>query len=312
MQDVLAGSDSHEANRGRLVDHRVVAGRRDEHPRPHPGVHVAPDVEDAVARERLPHRHALQRQRDVEHRLAPTEHVGVVGGRVRVDHLQRARPGHNLELGHEPSVDASNAMRRRGVGIGPRRNEAGSLQIHDQGPRSDDRDAQAQVGEPAVGVPGRCRKQIRQHDHGERDDAQSQHRHRHGMGQGRSESVRGPGDLRGFRRPRPRSRPCIAIEALQQQAIQESQHHRLRTQPWRTNIVAADTRRADGGAGGPPPARGGVAMTEGIDFSAASASWRDESIGGMHGPRACRGVGEMTRRPPLARSACVALAGTAC
>jgi len=58
--------------------------------------------------------------------------------------------------------------------------------------------------------------------------------------------------------------------------------------------------------------RGGVVMVEGIDFFAVSASWRDESIGGEHETHARRGAGKMTRRPPPARSACVALAGTAC
>ena len=288
-----------------------MVGRRDEHPRPHPGVHVAPDVEDSVAREHLPDRHAPQRQRDVEHRLAPTEHVGVVGGRVRVDHLQRARPGHNLELGHEPSVDASNAIRRRGVGIGSRRNEAGSLQVHDQGLRSDDGDAQAEVGERAVGILRRGRKQNRQHDHGEPDDAQSQHRHSHGMGRGRSESARGPGDRRGFRRPC----PCIAIEALQQQTIQESQHHRLRVQPWWPNIVAADTRRTWwNGLRRRSDARTGWWRRDGggYRFFGRQVPRQDETIGGEHGTYVRRGVDGMIRRHAAARYARVTPAGAAC
>ena len=251
---------SREADGGRLVDHRMVAGRRDEHPRPHPGVHVAPDIEDTVAREHLPDRHALQGQRDVEHGLAPTEHMGVVRDRVRVDHLQHACPGHHLEFGQEPPIDASNAVRRRGAGIGPRRNETGSPQVYDQRPGSDDGDAQAQVGARAVGVLQRCRKQSRQHDHGERDDAQSEHRRLRRMGEEHSESARGPGDRRGFRRPCPRT----AIEALQQQTIQKSQHHRLRAQPWRPDIVAADARQAD--VAEPAALRGGVVMVEGMDF----------------------------------------------
>ena len=52
-------------------------------------------------------------------------------------------------------------------------------------------------------------------------------------------------------------------------------------------------------------------MVEGIDFFAASIPRRDETIGGEHGMHERRGVAAMPLRHVRARSARVALAGTA-